>query len=78
VPIRCATGGGGILPPLEGIKGITTTEEIHMDTLTIVKTTLMNDLTGNEGWLPGDVFLFDGFAYMIGRSYGDDTAVILL
>ena len=49
-----------------------------MDTLTIVKTTLMNDLTGNEGWLPGDVFLFDGFAYMIGRSYGDDTAVILL
>ena len=49
-----------------------------MDTLTIVKTTLMNDLTGNEGWLPGDVFLFDGAAYMIGRSYGDDTAVILL
>ena len=48
------------------------------DTLTIVKTTLMNELTGNEGWLPGDVFLFDGFAYMIGRSYGDDTAVILL
>ena len=68
-------GGGGDSTPLEET---TTTEEIHMDTLTIVKTTLMNDLTGNEGWLPGDVFLFDGAAYMIGRSYGDDTAVILL
>ena len=48
------------------------------DTLTIVRTELIPDLLGSDQWEKGDIFVFAGFSYEIGDSYGDYTEVSIL